>query len=308
LAPVIPGSRPASVFAVSITPFDAAGQIDEGGFRTHLQRMVAAGIGVYVGGGGSGEGFVLTPMERRRILEIAAEELSGKVAFRSMGVEARSAEEMINDTRVAQSVGVDAAQIYSLDLGHGHLPTPEEVRQYLIDVLSTITVPSVLSTHQSVGYRISVETIARLVNRYDHVVGVNSSHADLAYLTDVIDAVGDKVDVHVGGPLQALTALGLGANGFLSSEANLAPRLCSSVLSAYEHGTRTELFPTFGRLARLSMALYGRGGIRATKGVLHRLGLPGGYPRKPQLPVADSTVDELLALVDELQLAELEGF
>jgi 4-hydroxy-tetrahydrodipicolinate synthase len=308
LGAVIAGSRPASVFAVSITPFDAGGRLDEAAFRTHLRRMVAAGVGVYVGGGGSGEGFVLTETERRRVLEIAAEELTGKVAFRSMGIETRSAEEMIGYLRVAQSVGVDAAQIYSLDLGHGHLPTQEEIRRYLLDVLSGTNVESVLSTHQSVGYRISVDTITEVVSQFDHVVGVNSSHADLSYLADVIDAVGDKVEVHVGGPMQALTALSLGADGFLSSEANLAPRLCHAVITASEHGSGDELIRSFGRLARLSMALYGQGGIRATKAVLNRLGLPGGSVRKPQLPVAESTVDALMTIIEDLRLGDLEGW
>jgi len=303
---IIAESRPASVFAVSITPFDASGRVDEAALRAHLRRMVAAGVGVYVGGGGSGEGFVLNQTERRRVLEIAAEELRGNVAFRSMGVETRSAEEMIGYTQVAASVGVDAAQIYSLDLGHGHLPTHEEIRQYLIDVLAHTTVPSVLSTHQSVGYRISVETIADVVERFEHVIGVNTSHADLSYLADIIDAVGDQVEVHVGGPLQALTALGLGANGFLSSEANLAPRLCHAVMTASAHGTGDELLQSFGKLSRLSMALYGRGGIRATKAVLNRLGLPGGYLRTPQLPVAESTVDALMTIIEDLRLGEIE--
>jgi 4-hydroxy-tetrahydrodipicolinate synthase len=308
LGTVTAGSRRASVFAVSITPFDVDGRIDEPGFRKHLQRMVAAGVGVYVGGGGSGEGFVLTAEERHRVLEVAAEELRGHVAFRSMGVEARSAAEMVEYLRLAQAAGVDAAQIYSLDLGHGHRPSPDEVLEYLTEVLSSTTVPSVLSTHQSVGYRISVETISRLVARFDHVVGVNSSHADLAYLAAIVDAVGDKVDVHVGGPLQALTALALGASGFLSSEANLAPHLCQSVVTAYEAGDAAALFPAFARLARLSMALYGRGGIRATKAVLNHLALPGGYPRRPQLPVTDAVVDELMTMIDAMRLGELEGW
>ena len=248
------------------------------------------------------------PAERRRVLEIAADELSGKVPFRSMGVETRSASEMIEYLEVARSVGVDAAQIYSLDLGHGHLPTQDEVVEYLVDVLSTTSLPAVLSTHQSVGYRISVESIVHVVDRFDHVVGVNSSHGDLAYLAEIVDAVGDRVEVHVGGPLQSLTALALGADGFLSSEANLAPALCNSVITAYEEGTGNELLLAFGRLARLSMALYGAGGIRATKAVLNRLGLPGGYPRKPQLPVADATVDRLMTLIDDLRLTELEGW
>jgi 4-hydroxy-tetrahydrodipicolinate synthase len=304
----ITGPRPASVFAVGITPFDDAGRLDEAALRGHLRRMVAAGVGVYVAGGGSGEGFVLGPAERRRVLEIAAEELAGKVAFRSMGVEARSAEEMIDYAEMARSVGVDAAQIYSLDLGHGHLPTPDEVFGYLVDVLSAVTVPSVLSTHQSVGYRISVDAITRLVGRFDHVIGVNCSHADLGYLAAIVDAVGDRVEVHVGGPLQALTALALGANGFLSSEANLAPRLCASVIAAYEHGDGDALLDAFGRLARLSTALYGHGGIRVTKAVLNRLGLPGGYPRRPQLPVAEAVVDEVMTVIATLELGALEGW
>jgi 4-hydroxy-tetrahydrodipicolinate synthase len=306
--PVTGGARAASVFAISITPFDGAGRVDESGFRAHLRRMVAAGIGVYVGGGGSGEGFVLTADEQRTVLEIAAEELRGKVPFRSMGVETRSAGEMIEYARLAASVGVDAAQIYSLDPGHGHRPTQAEVLEYLVDVLSVTAIPCVLSTHQSVGYRVAVDAIAHVVDRFDHVIGVNCSHADIGYLTAIIDAVGDRVDVHVGGPLQALTALALGANGFLSSEANLAPHLCNSVIRAHEAGDGHELFVAFDRLARLSMALYGRGGIRATKAVLARLGLPGGIVRKPQLAVTAAVVDELMAVIDELELASIEGW
>ena len=52
-----------SVFVISITPFDAEGRLDEPGLRAHLDRMADAGVGVYLGGGGSGEGFTL---DRRR--------------------------------------------------------------------------------------------------------------------------------------------------------------------------------------------------------------------------------------------------
>ena len=181
--------------------------------------------------------------------------------------------------------------------------------EYLIDVLSTTTVPAVLSTHQSVGYRISVESIAHVVDRFDHVVGVNSSHGDLAYLAAIVDAVGDRVDVHVGGPLQALTALALGANGFLSSEANLAPASVQLGDRRVRAGSRQRVarWPSAGSPA-CRWRCTARGGIRATKAVLNRLGLPGGYPRKPQLPVADATVDGLMTVIDDLRLAELEGW
>ena len=49
--------------------------------------MAAAGIGVYLGGGGSGEGYVLSADEARRLLQIGVEELKGKVPVRAMGVD-----------------------------------------------------------------------------------------------------------------------------------------------------------------------------------------------------------------------------
>jgi 4-hydroxy-tetrahydrodipicolinate synthase len=106
--------------------------------------------------------------------------------------------------------------------------------------------------------------------------------------------------VHVGGPQQALAAWSLGATGFLSSEANLAPELCSGLVAACASGDGAALTARFGTLVRLSLAFYGAGGIRATKAVLDRLGLPGGVPRKPQLPVDDAVAERLVRLVEEL--------
>ena len=290
----------ASTFVISITPFTADGSFDEPGIRRHLQRMAAAGVGVYLGGGGSGEGYVLSPAEDRRLLEIGVEELAGKVPVRSMGTEPRSAAEMVDQVRVAASVGVDAAQIYSLDAGHGHRPTRPEIQAYFDDVLSAIDIPLIVSTHQSVGYAVPVEMLSGFVERYPQVVGINVTNQDLGYVADVIDAVGERVTVHVGGPAQALTAWSLGATGYLSSEANLAPELCMAVVQAYQKGDAPALSTSFGKLLRLYRALYSAGGIRATKAVLNRLGLAGGVPRKPQLPIAEAKIDELLALIDQL--------
>ena len=297
-----------STYVISITPFGVDRRLDEAAFRAHLRRMADAGIGVYVGGGGSGEGFTLSEAEHRRVLDIAVEELKGKVPVNAMGIEPRMASEMIDYVTVAKSAGVDAAQIYSLDQGHGHQPTMAEIEQYFTDILDAVDLPSVLSTHQSVGYRIPVDLLAGLVARYPQVVGINCSHGDLRYVIDLVDAVGDRVEIHVGGPFQALAALSIGASGYLSSEGNLAPRLCVSVIRCYERGDLTGMLDAFARVARLSSVLYGRGGIRATKAVLNHLGLPGGYPRRPQLEVSADAVTEIMETVDALDLASTEGW
>jgi 4-hydroxy-tetrahydrodipicolinate synthase len=225
-----------------------------------------------------------------------------------MGTEPRLASQMVDYVSVAKTAGVDATQIYSLDQGHGHQPSNDEIRTYFTDILDSVDLPSVISTHQSVGYLIPVSLLAELVDRYPHVVGINCSTADMRYLIDLIDTVGDRVEIHVGGPFQAVAALSLGATGYLSSEGNLAPKLCVSVIDRFAKGDLAGTFDSYAKVARLSRALYGRGGIRATKALLTALGLAGGYPRRPQLDVAPSVVAELIDVVRELDLAAIEGW
>jgi 4-hydroxy-tetrahydrodipicolinate synthase len=297
----------ASVFTISITPFDAKGQLDEAAFRAHLRRFVAAGMGAYVGGGGSGEGYTLSNAEMRRVLKIAVEEMKGKAPIRAMGKEPRTAAEMIEFCGMAKEAGVDAVQVYSLDVGHAHSPTPEEIDDYFSEVLDAVEIPAVLSTHQSVGYRISADVIANLVKRYDRIIGVNCSHADLGYLRMILDGCAAKADVLVGGPMQGLVCLAMGGHGYLASEGNLMPKECVAAIQSYKRGDLEGMMSAFGKVVRSSGLLYENGGIRMTKAVLNKLGLPGGFPRKPRLPVKEEKLAQILKAIQALDIAELRN-
>lgn len=295
-----------STFVITITPFDKRGRLDEGAFRAHLRRLAKSGIGVYAGGSGSGEGYTLSRKEMARVLEIAVEELKGKVPVRAMGVEPRTAKQMVEFLKLAKSIGVDAAQIYSLDVGHGAAPMPEELTAYFSDVLGVADLPVVLSTHFSVGYKMPIPLLAELTQKFPHIIGVNCTHPDLGYLANVIDCVGRRIPVHVGGPMQGLTVLALGGHGYLSSEGNIAPRLCVSVIERYMANDMPGMMDAFGRLIKLFGALMDYGAGRVTKSALNRLGLAGGYPRRPRLPVEDERLEKVLSVIAELEIAKIE--
>jgi 4-hydroxy-tetrahydrodipicolinate synthase len=300
--------RDPSVHVISLTPFDEQERFDEAAFRSHLRRMRDAGIGVYVGGAGSGEAYTLSPAEMRRVLEIAVEELKGAVPVRAMGVEPRTANEMIAFGELCAGVGVEAMQVYSLDIGHVGRPSTEEIERYLDDVLSTLAVPAVISTHFSVGYFVPVPVIERVCRRYDHVVGINCTNPDINYLTQISQVVDERIELHTGLMTQALAALAVGASGYLTTEANLAPRLCVEVIDRFRQGDLAGLMRAYGRLLQLSDRLLGDGGsVRATKLALSLLGLPGGIPRRPRLPMTDdATVERLRRMIDDLALRQSE--
>ena len=301
-------SRVPSVYVISLTPFDHEEGLDEPAMRAHMQRMKTAGIGVYAGGAGSGEAYTLSPDEMRRVLEIAVEELQGSVPVRAMGVEPRTANEMIAFGKVCKEVGVDAMQVYSLDIGHVGKPSNDEIERYLDDVLSNIEVPAVISTHFSVGYFVPAPVMARVCNRYDHVVGINCTSPDINYLTQLCATIDEHVEIHTGLMTQALGALAVGASGYLTTEANVVPRLCVEVIDRYRAGDLEGLMAAYGRLLRFSDKLLGDGGsIKATKATLGLLGLPGGIPRRPRLPLDDSAATtKLTQMIDELAIRDTE--
>jgi len=298
----LPAHRSPSTFVISLTPFTGDGILDEDGLRRHLRRLRDAGIGVYLGGSGSGEGYTLLPGEVARVLEIGAEELGGRVPARAMGVEPRTSAQMIELARLAQAAGLDGTQIYSLDVGHGNRPRPAELERYFSDVLDAVDFPAVVSSHFAAGYFVPVDVLGRLLDRFGHLVGVNCTNPDVTYLVRVLEVVGGRADVHVGGPMQALTCLALGGQGFLSSEGNLAPALCVEVIERWAAGDLDGCASSFAAVLRLFTATQEAGGIAAAKAALDRLGLPGGYPRLPRLPASGPALDALVEVARSIGL------
>ena len=208
--------------------------------------------------------------------------------------------------REVAEVGLDAMQLYSLDPGHGYHPRREELEAFLIEVLEAVTCPVVLSSHQAMGYGLPPDLVAQMLERFPHVIGINFTNPDLGALVRMLEAVDGRVDVHVGGPMQTLTALALGATGYLSSEGNLAPRLCQSVIAHHRMGELLLRDAAFAKLLLLHVATQRLGGASAAKGALRELGLPGGWPRRPRLPVSDEHARELAACFESLGLREVE--
>ena len=302
-----PSGRPRSTFVISLTPLDDNGDLDDGRLRAHFQRFRDAGIGVYAAGSGSGEAYSLSPSELRHVLDIAVEELRGSVPVRAMGFEPRSARQMIDFGKLAADAGVEAVQVYSLDIGHAAHPTELEMLRYYADVLSAIPMPVVLSTHYSVGYLLPIPLIKRLTDDFDTIIGVNVTSSDIAYLIDLLDALDERIAVHVGGPVFALSALAVGASGYLSSEGNIAPKLCQSLIDDYVAGNTDRVFDTYNRIIRLFNVNMRHNAVPSGRAQLQMLGRSVGPPRLPRLPVTNEVaLDELAKALNTLGIRDSE--
>jgi 4-hydroxy-tetrahydrodipicolinate synthase len=305
---VKPDLRP-STFCCSITTFASDGALDEAALRAHLRRLADAGVGVYVAGSSPGEGYALSRDELRRCLEIAVEEIGDRVPVRAMGVEPRSASQMVDFVRLAADAGVHAVQLYSLDIGHGGRPGAETLERYFRTAIEAARTPCVVSSHFFGGYVLEPELVARLAQDYEHLIGVNVTSPEIPYLVRVLDAVGGRAAVHVGGPMHALTALALGAQGYLSSESNYAPRTAQRVIERWVAGEHRAAFEAWALLVRLMTGMGDVPGmsVRYVKAMLGAQGSAGTGLREPHLPLTAEERARAGKRLASLGIPELEA-
>ena len=297
------------IYSMSVTPFSVDGGLDEDALRSHLRYQAAAGVGVYLGSYGSGEGHLLREHEVERIYEIAVEELKGKVPLFAAAIGFTETDYIIHQAKRAAAIGVDAVQIHPPRPGTPlHRPTPPELERFYDDILSSVTTPVHLSNQTAmVSSEVPVAFFAKLVETYDHIEMINNTSQDLSYLVRLLDAIGDKALVSVGMVTQLITTLALGGHGSLCFEPNIAPRLTMSVLAAYRSGDHALALERFAHLLRLNEILSKYQNPRSLKAALRVLGLPGGFLRQPYLDLDETAHQDISATLDRLRIKEIEG-
>ncbi|HEY6791108.1 MAG TPA: dihydrodipicolinate synthase family protein [Trebonia sp.] len=300
--------RPRSTFVCAVTPFAQDGSLHVEGVRSLVGRLGDAAVGTYLASASPGEGHALSLDETEQLYGVALEAMGGRASVRAMGVECRTAEQYLPLLQIAGSVGLDAIQLYSLDCGHGNAPTPMELERYFRTLLDQAPLPCVLSSHMYNGYLVPVDLVSRLIDDYPHLIGLNVTTTDLPYLVRLIQTVDNRADVHVGGPMQALTVLALGGQGFLSTDGNIVPRLCASVIDNFKSGNLDDLFAAYSLLMKVfSINVWPGGSMRWLKAAMRVTNQPGSYLRGPYIPLELEEQDQIRLSLQELNVVAVEG-
>ncbi len=302
-------SRKKTVFAMSTTPFREDGSLDEEGFRTHLRRLRDAGVGVYLGSPGSGEGYALSEDERRRVFEIGVEVLKGRVPVHANPPEPRTAAQVIEWMKMAIDVGVDCVELYALDAGHGMRPRPDEQVAYYEDVLRAVDFPIALSIHRvASSWSPSTRLISQLVKGFSQVRAVHVIAAGSETALQIRDGIPDDVAVYTG-TATLLQDILMGLDGCQAAEGNVCPNLLMGVIRDAEAGDIAGAAHKMGIILRL-YKLSGRwspSSARWVKMALKVFSHPGGDVRRPYLMPPASEIDVMRSAFQDIGLIDAEA-
>ena len=256
-----------------------------------VQFWIEGGVSGLLPCGSNGEAPYLSREERKKVIETVVDESNGKVPVVA-GTGSMSSWETIQFTKDAKDLGVDAALVvtpFYFKLSN------LEIFQHYKAILEAVDLPIILySVPKFTGFHLDLAVISQLASEYENVVGVKDSGGSIGRITEIIRLVGEKISVLAGTADLTLPTLMQGGRGAVIAVANIIPRLCSRLYEAVMKGDYAEASRLQLRVSYLNEVLIKRyNQLSAIKTALDRLGLSGGYPRRPALPLNEEEKKEI---------------
>lgn len=263
--------RLASVVAITVTPFDADGAIDEKNYAAIVDRMVEGGVSVVTPNGNTSEFYTLSTAETERALSITVDTVGDRAAIiAGVGHDVGTA---VAAARFADRAGAQGVMIHQPV--HPYVSLDGWVGYHRAIASSVPELSVILYVRNP---RIGGAQIASLVDACPNVVGVKYAVPDPVRFASVArDAGLDRLTWVAG--LAELSAPGyfaVGATGFTSGLANVAPQLSVQFfrcLQAGEFGAAMEIWEFIRGFEELRALNESANNVSVVKEALAQLGL-----------------------------------
>ena len=285
------------------TPFREDGELDTEKIGALVDRLVEGGVNGLFPVGTSGEFFLLSRAERKKVIEAVVTRANGRVQVLA-GICDSSPRNAVVYAKDAKEAGADGAIATP---PYPHAAAEESIYAHFRIIQESISLPLVLYdipewTHNPVP----ISVVNRLAEE-GRIVGVKYTEYNFLKLQRLITTVGNKIDVVTGSDAMALACVETGGAGAAISISNVFPREASSIHSLAKAHKHDEALELQQRLLPGVEAI-GIGNFPAgLKEAMKIVGFPVGEVRKPLSPVSLKERDEITNLLRQVQTAERQA-
>lgn len=299
-------SRLTGIFTPNIVPLDERGDIHEAELRRYVNWLIERGVHGLYPNGSTGEFTRFTAEERRRIIEIIADEVRGRVPILAGAAEA-NVRETVRACEHYHQLGCRAVAIVS---PFYYKLSPAGVYAYFKAIAEQSPIDITLYNIPLFASPIDVPTVQRLAEECPRVIAIKDSSGDLPHMMRMIAAVRPirpDFSFLTGWDAALMPLLLIGCDGGTNATSGVVPEITRRLYELTLGGRLEEARDLQYRLLTLfDTMLYSAEfpeGFRA--GVALR-GFRTGCGRQPQSPVQQQ---KLAQLRDQIQcLLAAEGF
>jgi 4-hydroxy-tetrahydrodipicolinate synthase len=272
-----------------VTPFTAAGAIDEAAVRRLARRQVEAGVHFLVPCGTTGEAPTLSAQERRRVVELVVAEAGGRVPVLA-GAGGYDSREVAESARAMHAAGADGLLSVT---PYYNKPTPDGLVRHYEAVAEATPLPIVVyNVPGRTGCNVDPATLARLA-AIPTVIGVKEASGNMTQICEVVRSVPEGFIVLSGDDALTLPAMAVGARGVVSVASNEVPAEMARMVEAAERNDFDAAREVHARLLPLMLANFAESNPIPVKAAMARMGLLEETYRLPMVPPRAETREKL---------------
>lgn len=275
------------VYAALMVSFDEDGNIYEKGTREIIRHDIdVEGVdGLYVGGS-TGENFMLGLEEKKKIFEIAWDEVDQQVDLIAQvgGPNLKEAKELAKFVTELGYKTISAVTPFYYNF------TFDEIKHYYDEIVKDVDAKLLIySISALTGVSLSLDNFAKLFSN-PKIIGVKYTNADFYLLERLRERFPDKL-ILSGFDEMLLPALIEGVDGCIGSTYNVNARMVKEEIAAYNNGDIAKAQELEHKKNDIITALLNNGIYPSIKLVLQKMGVHAGYNREPMAKYTDKVIE-----------------
>lgn len=259
-----------------ISPLNEDGTVKEDVMRKLINWDLDAGCAGFYICGATGEGTVMKPEARKRMAEIAVDEVKGRgVVISHVGaIDLRTAVDL---AKHASDCGVDAiSSVPPFFYGYSE----KEIAQYYQALSEASELPLLMYASPLSGVKITADIVERML-KIKNMIGLKWTSPDYYEMRKLKELNNGDINVINGPDETLLCGLIMGADGGIGATYNVMPKLYVKIYENFLNGNIAEAQKTQYKVNRVIPILIKHGVINGLKDILEKLGFNVGYSTFP---------------------------
>lgn len=288
------------IIAATVTPVTETGQLNlkEVGRLTNF--LIEKGIHGLFPCGSTGEGLLLSTIERKQVAEITVKEAAGRVPV-VIHTGSINISEAIELTAHARDIGADGAALippyyYSID--------ETAIFSYYSTIAKQVTdLPLyIYNIPINVKNAVSPRVLTRLKSEYTNIVGIKDSSMDFMNFINFQQAVPKDFCILMGNDAQIYASLLMGGSGAVAATATVFPEPVVEIYESLKAGDQEKALKAQDTVIKLRAVFRSYPPIASYKKALEFRGIDGGVPHTPLRPMTPEEIKKLKAELEALGL------
>lgn len=284
------------VITAMVTPFDSKREIDFNKAEELTRYLISHGSDTLLVAGTTGEGPTLTHEEEFELLSTIkrANENKAKII---MNAGSNCTQTAVRSAKWAEKEEVDA--ILSV-VPYYNKPSQEGMIAHFSAIAEATKLPIIIyNIPGRTGVNMAPETAAKLADKYENIVGIKQSYADMDSITELKMRCPEGFSIYSGDDSLTLPMLSLGAYGVISVTSHILGTELKSMIRNFKTGDvkaalnmHRKLYPAFRKLFMAPNPV-------PVKAALAHLGIIEDYVRRPLVELNPDEKEDLFRVIDK---------